>query len=450
MVNRLEKRENESIIDYHKRIVCGKLVDKTLSDIDYTELSTYAYGKSYSSDVARRMFYGSKATIDILESSKTISNTTSSKKNEVEKMKPNYKSETAINKDGSIYSDKLVAMSEKDAKDANFMLDVHGFDKTKWELVNCKNSIWNAYAKKEGVQTLYSSKITVKPRTTLSLFDIEQFYSEMMTRYTPYKREKVAKSHNPLMVELPIFDLHFGKFSLPDVVGNDCYDGEKASTVFNYIIDTTIERIKDLKVEKIIFPVGNDFFHFDNIHTSTSAGTPQDTDMSPQTMFRDGVMLLIDGITRLSEIAPVEVFNVVGNHDMMSSYHAIMALYCYFYNDENVSVDIDASPRHYVEYGNCLIGFSHGDKEKKRISGIMQIEASESWGRTKYREFHLAHLHSEHVREENGVIIRNISSVTGTDTWHYLSGYVGAIRKCPIFIWNAFDGLDSIINITIS
>lgn len=63
----LEKRPNETPLQYHKRIVYGKLVDKDLSDIDYSELSELAYGQSYSSDVARRMFYGSKRTLQLMD-----------------------------------------------------------------------------------------------------------------------------------------------------------------------------------------------------------------------------------------------------------------------------------------------------------------------------------------------------------------------------------------------
>lgn len=64
----ISKRSNESDLDYHKRIIYGKLVDKTLGDIDYAELAEAAYGQTYSSDVARRMFYGSKKTLDVIES----------------------------------------------------------------------------------------------------------------------------------------------------------------------------------------------------------------------------------------------------------------------------------------------------------------------------------------------------------------------------------------------
>lgn len=66
----LAKKSTESAFDYHKRLIEGKLDDKTLSDIDYSELSELVYGKSYSSDVARRMMYGSKKTLELLEEEK--------------------------------------------------------------------------------------------------------------------------------------------------------------------------------------------------------------------------------------------------------------------------------------------------------------------------------------------------------------------------------------------
>ena len=63
----LSRRENESELQYHKRLVQGKLEDKTLADVDYAELSEYVYGQPYSSDVARRMMYGSKRTLDLMD-----------------------------------------------------------------------------------------------------------------------------------------------------------------------------------------------------------------------------------------------------------------------------------------------------------------------------------------------------------------------------------------------
>lgn len=377
---------------------------------------------------------------------KSLSNTMS----DIDKAKLSYKSESSINKDGTLTSDKLIAIKEDELKNPNSLLNAHGFDVKEWELVSARNNIWNVYSKQDGIQELYSSKIVVKPRTEISLEEIKEFYNDLINTYSSPIVKKY-ENKNGLLFELPIVDLHLGKFSTSDIV-KDEYNTQIARDCFNKVIDTCISRLRGINIEKIIFPIGNDFFHFDTISTTTTGGTPQDTDMKHQTLFKSGVLLLIDGITKLSNElkAPIEVFCVQGNHDFMTSYHAVMSLWCYFHNNENVIVDLSTSPRKYIEFGNCLIGYSHGEKEKKRIEKIMQVEAAESWGRTKFREFHLGHLHSEQVSEDGGVIIRNLSSVTGTDAWHHNSGYIGAIRKCTCFLWDKENGLDSTFNVVIN
>ncbi|NLM09053.1 MAG: hypothetical protein GX215_09020 [Clostridiales Family XIII bacterium] len=69
------------------------------------------------------------------------------------------------------------------------------------------------------------------------------------------------------------------------------------------------------------------------------------------------------------------------------------------------------------------------------------------WAKAKYHEIHAAHLHSEQMIEEiNGVIVRRISSPTATDTYHYESAYIGAVRKAQTFIYDKERGLVHTIN----
>lgn len=63
----IEKQDQETGFDYHKRLVYGKLVDKTFSDIDYSELSEPLYGQQYSSDHTRKMMHGSLKTLELME-----------------------------------------------------------------------------------------------------------------------------------------------------------------------------------------------------------------------------------------------------------------------------------------------------------------------------------------------------------------------------------------------
>lgn len=369
---------------------------------------------------------------------------------DIDRAKSSYKSEQSINKDGTYTSDKLIEIKEDDLKNPISLLQAHGFDVKEWELVSARNNIWNVYSKQDGVQELYSSKIVVKPRTNISLEEIREFYEGLISEYCSPVVKKY-ENKNGLMFELPIVDLHLGKFSTSDIVADE-YNTQIARDCFNKVIDACISRLKNTHIEKIIFPIGNDFFHIDAVAATTTGGTPQDTDVKHQTLFKNGVLLLIDGISKLSNElkAPIEVFCIQGNHDFLSSFHALMSLWCYFHNNENVIVDLGTSPRKYVQFGKTLLGFAHGDKEKKRIEKIMQIEAAEMWGKSLYREFHLAHLHSEQVREDGGIIIRNLSSVTGTDAWHHNSGYIGAVRKCTCFLWDKENGLDSTFNVVMN
>ena len=63
----LSRRDGETALEHHRRLVYGKLVDKTLADYDYSELASYVYGKDYSADVARRMLYGSCKTLELAD-----------------------------------------------------------------------------------------------------------------------------------------------------------------------------------------------------------------------------------------------------------------------------------------------------------------------------------------------------------------------------------------------
>lgn len=416
-------------------------------DLDWSEIRD-KYNIKLNSDTIRKangsVFGGSFRTEYF--KNKSISSSIS----DVDKAKSSYKSEQSINKDGTYTSDKLISIKEDELKNPISLLKAHGFDIKEWELVSERNNIWNVYSKQDGIQELYSSKIVVRPRTDISLAEIEDFYAELITTYSSPDIKKYENKIG-LMFELPIVDLHLGKFSTSDIVSEE-YNTQIARDCFNKVIDTCISRLQGVNIEKIIFPIGNDFFHYDAVTSTTTGGTPQDTDVKHQTLFKNGVLLLIDGITKLSKElkAPIEVFCIQGNHDFLSSYHALMSLWCYFHNNENVYVNLGTSPRKYVQFGKCLLGFAHGNKEKKRIEKIMQVEASEMWGNTVYREFHLGHLHSEQVTEDGGIIIRNLSSVTGTDAWHHNSGYVGAIRKCICFLWDKENGLDSTFNVVIN
>lgn len=415
-------------------------------DIDWQEICD-KYGLSITPDSLRRVnssIFGGAFVAEYYQTKKNIDKDTKGDKKSIEDYQKRYGSEVSINKDGSYSSSRLLEMTEENSKDPEFLLQAHGFDPCCWEITSARNTIRQVISKQDGVVTLYASFLTVKPTAKLSLMQIKDFYIGLLADNPRPIVKKITNNSNGYLLEIPIQDVHFGKLSLSEDVAEP-YNYNLAKERFNYVIDDIINSVKGMSIEKIIFPIGNDYFHVDNIQGNTTAGTKQTYDLSPQLIFKYGLECLIENINKLYQIAPVVVFCVNGNHDYLSSYHAICALECYYHNNENVIVNTDTSPRKYIEFGQVLLGFTHGDKEGRRIEGLMQVEARESWGRTKYHEIHMGHLHSEQTREINGIILRNLSSFTGTDNWHHESGFVGSVKKCQSFLWDKNKGLRNII-----
>jgi hypothetical protein len=330
--------------------------------------------------------------------------------------------------------EKLLSNEPKTLADVEEMFDV---DTSHWQCTEFTCSNWDTANK-----TNYAVRAKFKPRA--NIINYEEILTKFKADVEGYIPKHVIKpikiKTNDNLLEICMFDIHLGKLGWGKEVGED-YDHKIATQRFINSIQDHINSNLVFGFERILFTVGNDFFNFDTITGTTTGGTPQSNDLRWQKVFDVGCNLLVEGINLMAKYAPVEVLYVPGNHDQTTSFYATMYLDAWFKGSDRVTIDISPMTRKYRQWGNCLLGFTHGDKEKRRIEGLMPIEVSELWGKTKFREWHIGHLHSEHVREINGVIIRNISSLTGSDTWHYETGFVGAIKKTPSFLWNRNDGL---------
>jgi len=434
----LKRRVDESDFRYEVRLCVAKL-DKEL-DLNWEEIRDHLK-LDCSADHLRKISYGYRKMVD----NEVLENEPIERVDSSETL-PDYKEDIEIMNDGSHKSNKLLKMSNEQSKDTSHLLKAHGYDDS-WEVVNAKSSIWNQSNKNDGMLTLYSSKITVKPKVyEFTQEEIREFFTDLSKTYKSPVHKPTRYKLNGKMLELNIADLHVGKLCWSGDTG-DTYDEVKAEESFFYIINDVLNRTKQYEFEKILFVWSNDFFHFDGLSKTTTGGTPQDTNLQYSKMYKLGVRMLVQAIDMISKIAPVETFYIASNHDKVTSYHATEYLYAWYRNNENISVDATPISRKYVEFGNSLIQFSHGHSEKKRLGSTMQVDMREAWGRTLYHEVHAAHIHSEKMTtENNGVIIRHISSSTGTDNWHFESGYVGAVKKAQSFLWDKEYGLELIIN----
>jgi hypothetical protein len=212
-------------------------------------------------------------------------------------------------------------------------------------------------------------------------------------------------------------------------------------------LDKLLSYAKGFPVERILLPIGNDYFNTDNKSDTTTAGTPQQEDTRWKKTYRAGRILAVTMIEMCSQIAPVDVLIVSGNHDEQKIFYMGDALWCWFHDNPNVTVNNSAKNRKYYAFGNSLIGFTHGEKEKtNKLSNLMAGEAPKLWVKSKYREWHMGHLHHKEdmwfrTHEEDGVTVRLLRSLSPADAWHYDKGLNTAIRASEGFLWSRKNGL---------
>lgn len=351
----------------------------------------------------------------------------------------------------TLTSFRLIKISNEENLTPQRMIELHSLDKSKWRVVSYKNNYWNALAKDGKIVQLFQSKLTVSPiEGAISEKVATEFFDELSRQErNSYVGVNIESNY---IAELNIADLHLGRY-YNNSATNSHMGIEDTVKVWNNIIEQAIVELNHYKPSAIIFVWSNDFYNSDTITKTTTKGTPQDTETDWDLLFKAGTEMLVNALTAFAELPFVNLVRVIytpSNHDKMASFYTSQFLNAWFREDTKVSIDCDLSPRKYIQAGNTLIGYSHGEDNMKpqRLASLMSVEQPKLWGECPYREFHIAHLHSEQVSvEDNGVIVRRVSSPTFRDRWTESSGYMGAIRKSQIFLYDSQHGLKNTINL---
>ena len=343
--------------------------------------------------------------------------------------------------DGSQTSEcKVVVESEDDLRDPVKLLELHGYDSSKWDLVSSKNSFWGVGS---NGKRLYSSKVSAKPKVDDGLDSVEivKHFEDFAKGYKPSEIAPKQYEYGAEMLVICAFDLHYGKLASSYEI-NDTYNHVVAKQRLLDSIKTYISKLRGRKFEKIVFPIGNDFFNSE-FTGSTTGGTPQSNSARFSELFVEGTKVLIEAIDLLSTVAPVDVILIGGNHSRNTEHYCACVIDAWYRNSDVVTVDSSPTLRKYIRFGNNLLGFAHGSDEKDRIFGLMQVEAAEDWGAkgVNTREWLLAHRHSEAVVEKNGVIARTVPTVSGNDDWLYRVGFTTSKKRSVAYVYDKAGGL---------
>jgi NACalpha-BTF3-like transcription factor len=262
----------------------------------------------------------------------------------------------------------------------------------------------------------------------------------------PQEPVKMAqKEHNKFVAVVNIFDAHIDKLSTLREAGEDNTvqkNVENLETAFEMLVDS----LRIHKPEKIIFPVGSDFWQTNDESRRTKKGTPMDSaDWNTKETFRIGLKVVRNMIVRLAEIAHVVVVPVKGNHDEDRVFYLTECLKLAFEPSPQVTVMDLHRQRTYVRYGKNLFGFAHGDKEKAKpseLTNIMAVERRHDWSEIKQGVFFLGDIHHEKKfdpiksQDFRGVEVKFLRSAGPVDRWSSDHGYIGIPKSLYFFLYD--------------
>lgn len=301
--------------------------------------------------------------------------------------------------------------------DDNDLLRLHGYDPSKWELVDSSCTIHN-----DKVNTRV--KVKPKPYGDIDLVKLQDAIFKSIENTPTIEVHHDTDTSNVLFVNM--FDLHYGRKYREMNHINTTLDAL-------LVIDNIVEHYKGKPLLRIELPIGQDIFNSDNATNSTTKGTPQTNSLEWYEMYSKGVALVVQIIAKLSVLAPVTIRYSMGNHDAVLGYTLVQALALKYEHRTDVNVDTTFEYRQYVELPNVLIGISHGNEEKN-LTQLMQSEAREAWGRCEHHIWFSGHFHHLESIDKDGIIWFKCPSLAFVDNYHDIKGFTVAERMCACFL----------------
>ena len=344
-----------------------------------------------------------------------------------------------------------------------------GYRKDKKASLTWSGGVMNGYVEDSGnlkIETLYRVNVKLRRRTLDNdlekqkalilqqikeespVKDYDKAFSQLQSRIGNINKDQ------RYLLELCLFDFHWGKFAWAAETGED-FDLKIAEERFKSAVTSLLRRVDLTSVERILFPIGNDMINIDNKNHTTTAGTPQDTDTRFMKIIQVVRRVLVEVINELNIIAPVDVIVVPGNHDATSSFLIGEILDAFYHHNPIVMVNNEPRTRKYYTYGLNAIMLSHGNEEKHGDLGlIFATEQPTLWAATQYRFCQLGHYHKNKtisylsIDEQRGFQVQILPSLSGTDAWHFRKGYMSK-KQAKAFMYHATEGLVGEYTVTV-
>lgn len=359
------------------------------------------------------------------------------------------------------------------ANDIDELIAILNIDLDIWEVKEweVKSSSWegamkvetNVDQRKESTPYHYDNKqyyikAKIIRKVSKGLEDVLERTKDIISEYVEPVKKIKYKGFEKCASVINIFDAHIDKLALTTETGENS-DFNRNVELFQSFFDKLLAKEAVNKPERIYFPVGSDFFHTNDLGSATTKkGTPQDISVQPIVSFPIGVNAIRTCIDKASCIAPVTVVVIRGNHDDDKTFYLGYTLSIIYEKNPNVTIDDRRVSRKYYQYGRSILGFSHGNYEKRNINEFpnrMLMENKDILRDIDHCDMFLGDIHHKQefkfmrVKDFPGVTMRFLRSISTTDKYHHDNGYLGIPKTAESFTYDFHKGLEGNNMVTI-
>lgn len=322
-------------------------------------------------------------------------------------------------------------LNEETSKDEKAVLEAFGYDAKKWRIKNSRSNSYQMQGAEGVTKTFFQFKIDVTPVTdSMSVEDIATMFNTVEPVNIKPTLKPIETDRN---LVLSFADLHFGitKFDEIEPLLDD---------LLNIL---SIKQYSKIRIEQL-----GDLFHSDMFTSiQTAKATLLSTDgkgVDMEKAVKDALRfyeIIINAC--LDNSSDVQIFHTQGNHSPSLEYMFLVALQ-QKYPDLVIHKNIEYRTAYRIDNVGILI--AHGDTAKNKLPMLFANEFCDIWGDTKYREIHTGHYHFETVKDDSGVVQRQMGTPKPSDGYEKKNGFTMAHKKLQAFEYDS-NGLKVIYNL---
>ena len=230
----------------------------------------------------------------------------------------------------------------------------------------------------------------------------------------------------------PYTDLHIGMLALAESSGYD-FDLKIAEDWILGSFDHLMSVAPDS--ETCLIAEMGDLLHASDDRKETKSGHQLDVDSRHHKIIDTTFEIMIQLVERaLTKHKYVKVVSISGNHSENSSFYLKAVLKAYFRNEPRVEIIQGSRLVQYYRFGTTLLGWHHGHtiRSTTKLTECMISDNIDIFSNTKYRYWHIGHLHSNSVqvsKEDALCSIEIHKNLPPRDAWADGAGYRGNVGE---------------------